>query len=277
MGETALAIRAAVEGLTGRYKRMTVRQVFYQLETAGVVEKTEAGYRQVQKQVLVMRRDGLLDWEFITDGMRWRRKPRCYGDAGEYIEQMSRSYRRDLWQRQGVRVEVWLEKDALADVIYSVTQAWDVSLMVSRGQSSSTFLYGAGRVAADAWNKERVETYIYMMYDFDAGGERAARTIAKDLCEFASGAPVYTDRLAVTKEQIAEWNLPTRPAKTSDPEAAKFGADAVELDAIDPEQLCTLVEDAILNHVDLHAWEIEKAVEEEERRGLLAIADRWAA
>ena len=62
---------------------MTVRQVFYQLEMSGVVKKTEAGYRQVQKQLLVMRREGLLGWKFITDGTRWQRKPRSYDDAGD--------------------------------------------------------------------------------------------------------------------------------------------------------------------------------------------------
>src|SRR4051794_28375667 len=74
LGEKAKAIRAAVADLTDDYSRMTVRQVFYALETCGVVEKTEAGYRQVQTQVLRMREDGLLDWEFITDGTRWQRK-----------------------------------------------------------------------------------------------------------------------------------------------------------------------------------------------------------
>lgn len=275
LGETALAIRSAVHDLTGRYERMTVRQVFYQLEMSGVVEKTEAGYRQVQKQVLMMRREGLLDWGFITDGTRWQRKPVCYGNAAEYVDQMARSYRRDLWQRQGVRIEVWLEKDALADVIYNTTSRFDVSLMVSRGQSSSTFLYGAGMVAADAWREAGIESYIYMLYDFDAGGERAARTIAKDLPEFASGAPIHTSRLAVTAEQIAEWGLPTRPAKATDPEAAKFGTDAVELDAINPDRLGTLIENAILHHVDPAAWRVEQIYEAEERKGLLALAEGW--
>jgi hypothetical protein len=50
LGKTALEIREAVEHLTDRYERMTVRQVFYQLEMMGVVEKTEGGYRQVQRQ-----------------------------------------------------------------------------------------------------------------------------------------------------------------------------------------------------------------------------------
>jgi hypothetical protein len=276
LGATALAIRDAVDELTTRYERMTVRQVFYQLETMGIVGKTEAGYRQVQMQVLKMRREGLLDWTFITDGTRWKRKPRSYSDAGDYIEQVSRSYRRDLWQEQDVRIEIWLEKDALADVIVDVTAKWDVSLMVSRGQSSATFLHSAAVTAREAFEDTGVSTYVYALYDFDAGGERAYRTVEHELPTHAPGVPIYVERLAVTEDQIEEWGLSTRPAKKSDPEAAKWGdKPAVELDAVDPDRLTGLVEEAITYHVDKHAWEVEQQVEAEERAGVLALALAW--
>ena len=64
---------------------MTVRQTFYALEVAGIVEKTEAGYRQVQKQVLRMRREDILPWEFITDGTRWQRKPESFDTVEDAI------------------------------------------------------------------------------------------------------------------------------------------------------------------------------------------------
>jgi len=57
LGGTALAIRSGVLDLTDRFERMTVLQVFYGLEVQGVVAKTEGGYRQVQAQVLRMRRE----------------------------------------------------------------------------------------------------------------------------------------------------------------------------------------------------------------------------
>jgi len=75
-------------------------------------------------------------------------------------------------------------------------------------------------------------TLVFALYDHDAGGDRAARTIARDLPEFA-GVSIEFERLAVTPAQIARWSLPTRPPKTKDPEAAKWGSKpAVELDAI---------------------------------------------
>src|SRR5438876_997228 len=108
---------------------MAVRQCFYALETVGVVAKTEGGYRQVQQQALKMRREGLLPWAFITDGTRWQRKPESYGNAVDFIEHAARANRRDLWQGHNVRLECWLEKDALADVIVDATARWDVPLM----------------------------------------------------------------------------------------------------------------------------------------------------
>jgi hypothetical protein len=49
----------------------------------------------------------------------------------------------------------------------------------------------------------------------------------------------------------------------------------VELDAIDPTDLNTLVENAILQHIDPHQWKVERAFEKEEREGLLALAEAW--
>ncbi len=271
LGQTARDIRTAVVALTGDFERMTVRQVFYKLETLGIVEKTEGGYRQVQQQVLKMRREGVLPWAFITDGTRWQRKPESWNDAEDYLLHMAQGYRRDLWRSQNVRIEIWLEKDALADMIVDVTSEWDVPLMVSRGQSSATFLEAAARQARSAWD-HGIRTIVYALYDRDAGGLRAARAIQHELPAVA----VNFAMLAVTDDQIREWSLPTRPAKSSDPEAKKFQGPAVELDAIPPDKLVALVDHAIRRHIDPHAWKLEEIAEEDERRGLLALTGRGA-
>jgi hypothetical protein len=273
-------LRDAVDELTRKFERMTVRQIFYALEVAEIVPKTEAGYRQVQTQILAMRRQGLLDWEFVTDGTRWQRKPDSYGDVGAYVEHVSRSYRRDLWADRNLRLEIWLEKDALADVVVDVTAKWDVALMVSRGQSSATFLHSAADHAERVYRNDGVHTYIYALYDHDAGGERAASTIERELPEYAPVAAlcdaIHFERIAVTEDQIAKWGLPTRPPKASDPQAKAWGdRPCVELDAIPPNRLTRLVEDAIADHVDNHALQVHEVIEAEERKGLRALADAF--
>lgn len=262
----SIAIREAVLELAKTYDVMTVRQVFYALTVTGIVPKDEnAGYRPVQRQVLQMRREGLLDWAFIADATRWQRKPTSYDSVDDALAATARTYRRNLWRQQNVRVEVWLEKDALAGVVMEATRAWDVALMVSRGTSSATFLYESAQLAHEAYLEHGVSTLILTMYDFDAAGDRCHRTVERGLHDYAPDADIAVTRLAVTEAQIAGWKLPTRPAKASDPEAHKFGAQAVELDAIPPNKLITLVEDTIINLIDPHAWSIEQAYEAAER------------
>lgn len=190
-----------------------------------------------------MRQESLLPWGFIVDGTRWQRKPGTYDSAEDYIDPVARSYRRNLWQSQNVRIEVWLEKDALAGIVVDVTAKWDVSLMVSRGQSSSTFRHSAAMSAEAAYEQQDHTTVIYALYDFDAGGDRAAKEVAAKLPEYAPDASIVFERLAVTPAQINAWSLPTRPAKASDPQAAIWGGKpCVELDAIEPNRLMALVE-----------------------------------
>lgn len=265
-------IRDLLDKLQGRFKRMTVRQIFYAAEVAELVPKTEAGYRRIQRLLSRWRRQGELSWSFIADGMRVRRQLAMWGDVTDFVEDLERRYRRNLWRDQGARIEVWLEKDALSEVVFETTSKWQVPLMVSRGQSSITFLHAAAQDARRAYLHDRTETWIYALYDHDAGGDRAASAIARDLPGFAGAGirgAIHFERLAVTAEQIEEWDLPTRPAKDTDPQAETWAEKpCVELDAIPVDQLHELVEGAITRHVNDLQWDLQKTIEAEERRGL---------
>lgn len=265
ISEHSARIREAVEELRLEHDVVTVRQAFYALTVCGVVEKTEVGYRQVQRQILAMRRDGLLPWSFIADGTRWQRKPDSYDDVDQQLAEVARSYRRNLWRAQNVRIEVWLEKDALASVVMNTTVPWDVALMVSRGQASDTFCYSAAQAALEAWDRGIV-TYIFALYDADRSGRVAAEKVREKLHRYSGGAPIEYELLAVTDHQIQNWSLPTRPAKENADDIA------VELDAIPPDKLIALVDQAIRLLVDPEAWAREELVEQSEREILSRIA-----
>jgi hypothetical protein len=86
--------------------------------------------------------------------------------------------------------------------------------------------------------------------------------------------PFRLKRLAVTEEQIEEWSLPTRPTKRSDSRAARFGSPfSVELDAIDPRRLRSLVERAINRHMPKKRYEELMAQEEREREQIRKLVD----
>ena len=89
----------------------------------------------------------------------------------------------------------------------------------------------------------------------------------RKLREFAPGVPIHFTKLAVTERQIIEWNLPTRPTKTSDSRAKRWKGDSVELDAISPNLLRQLVRDAIERHVTPERLAVIEAAEASEREG----------
>ena len=77
----------------------------------------------------------------------------------------------------------------------------------------------------------------------------------------------------MTREQVETWNLPTRPTKTTDTRAKKFGsATSVELDAIPAAKLRELVRECIERHVDHQQLAVLRAAEESEREILV----KWA-
>jgi hypothetical protein len=247
---------------------MTVRQVFYQATVRGLVEKSERGYDKVQVDLTIMRRAGELPYNWLAGNTRWQRKPRSYSSVDEALAETARLYRRALWREGDVYCEVWLEKDALAGVVYPVTAEYDVPLMVARGYSSLSFLHNA----ADDIGKLDVPVYVYHLGDFDPSGVNAAEAIEATLREFAPDAEIHFERLAVTPDQIALWNLPTRPTKTSESRAKKFGPVSVELDAIEPHMLRDLVRVAIEQHLLPEQLRVLKAAEASERELLRELA-----
>jgi hypothetical protein len=241
---------------------MTVRQAFYQATIRGLVEKEESGYTKVQVDLTLMRRSGELPYSWLTDNTRWQRKPRTFNGVEQALQDTARFYRKNLWADADSYCEVWLEKDALAGVIYPVTSMFDVPLMVARGYASLSFLYDA----AEYINDLDVPAYIYHLGDFDPSGVNAGEKIEETLCELAPEAEISFERIAVTPEQIADWDLPTRPTKKSDSRAKKFGRRrSVELDAIEPNRLRDLVQEAIETHLPPEQYEILKVAEESER------------
>jgi hypothetical protein len=253
---------------------MTVRQVFYQATVRGLVEKAESGYLKVQHDLTLMRRADELPYSWLADNTRSPRRPLTYRSVDEALKDTARYYRKALWDELGSYVEVWLEKDALAGVVYPVTAKYDVPLMVARGYASLSFLHSA----AEDINDLDVPAYIYHLGDFDPSGVNAGEKIEETLRELAPDADITFERLAVTPEQIEAWNLPTRPTKDSDKRAKKFGSDiSVELDAIEPATLRALVQDAIEEHLPPELFEELKTEEKAERETISQIVGNLSA
>ncbi len=258
-----LELRTALRDILAADQPQTVRQVFYQMVSRRLVDKTENEYDGTVGRLLgEMREAGELPWDWIVDNTRWRRQPVLFNSPEEALRGLAEGYRRDPWKDAESHVEIWCEKDALAGVIARETEPYGVSLMVAKGYTSKTFAYEA---AQEIEGRDK-PVYIYHLGDSDPSGVDAARDLEEKLRRYTD-AEVHFERVAVLDEHIIRWNLPLRPNKPGDPRTKKFaGAGSVELDAIPARELRKIVMDCIELHVEKDLFERVQLQQEKERQ-----------
>jgi hypothetical protein len=244
---------------------MTIRHCFYRLVSSGVLDKTEAEYKGTLIRLLSkMRRNGEIPFHWLVDSTRWVRQIKTYDSLTEMAEDCKRTYRRALWREQPVYVEVWCEKDTIASILSQVTTQFDVPLMVARGFSSITFIYGAAEIIKN----QNKPTHILYFGDHDPSGKSISTVLERDLRDFSDGADITFTRLAITEQQIIDLNLPTRPTKKTDSRAKNFVGESVEVDALSAASLKVLVNNAIVGLINPDAYWAVRAAEDSERETL---------
>ena len=259
------AIRAAIFSELEETHPQTVRHVFYRMTALDVVPKQEKlGYQTVKIQLLNMRKNGRVPWQWIADATRWQRKPTSYGSLEEALKRTAEFYRRDIWRQAEHYVEVWCESDSIAGIIMEVTAEYDVPLMVSRGFSSATYLWEAARSIATVGKP----VYLYYFGDWDPSGKIIPKVIERELRRHAPNAEIHFERIAIAPEQIQNLGLPTKPPKTST-HSKGFKGGTVEIEAMPVPVLLDLVRDCIEQHIDQRQRDVLKVAEESER-GILA-------
>lgn len=277
LGRRTVVLREAIlSALETVEKPVTVRQAFYLTASRGDVSKDESGYRRVQSQMLAMRRERVIPYDWVADNTRWRIKPDTEPDLESFLRRSARFYRQDLWVRSDVYLEIWCEKDSIAGVISPITDEYDVPLYVARGYSSETFAHAAAEHMAHS-GKEAC--YAYYVGDFDPSGWDASRDLEQRLKGFYAEAQF--ERLAIQPEHLTEYELITRPTKTTDTRAKRFfqqfgnGHESCELEALNPDVLRGFIREAIEAHVnraELNALKREEAVA---RAALEQIAEKF--
>lgn len=239
-------LKTEIMNLLAAENPMTCRQLYYRLVSSGAIEKTEQEYKGVIRLLGNMRRDRQIPFTWLADSTRWMRRPKTYDSMNSALEETAQFYRRDLWVDQDAYVEIWLEKEALAGVLVDVTDNWHVPLMVTRGYPSISFLHTAGDTIASTGKP----AFIYYFGDLDPSGMDISRTVETGLREFASKARINFERVAVTRQQVEEMGLQTRPTKKTDTRSQNFRGESVEVDAIPSTKLRHIAAQCILRHLD---------------------------
>jgi len=268
MQKQSLELLTQVQEIINSYDfALTLRQIYYQLVARQIIPNEQKYYKKLSRLCVAGRDEGILPEEGFADRLREVDKLSSWTDLNEFMQAVKRSYRKDKWQNQDNYLEIWTEKDALRSVLTEITYRYDVALMVARGQLSRTEVY---RTAERYKAQSDKKCHLYYCGDFDPSGLSIYDSIKKRIMDF--GVFIDFERIALTQEQIEKYQLPSDPAKQSDPNYNKFvsiyGSDmVVELDSLPPDVLRKIIEDCILQNINEGhlVWALRKEKNEKAR------------
>ena len=251
--------------------RLTLRQLYYQLVTRNTVTNTERSYKNLGKLVSQGRLAGELDWEAIEDRLRMPHQVAEWRSPADIMNAVMQSYTLPRWEPQPAYVELWCEKDALAGVLLPITQQYHVTLMVNRGYSSQSAMKEAAERLTNAFLDGKKSITILYIGDQDPSGEDMVRDVGDRLTLLTRDEfDIEVVKLAITEDQVAQYNPPPNPTKLSDSRAegyiAKFGNSSYEADALPPDILAAVVREAIEAQIDPDLWQQVIDAEETDKR-----------
>lgn len=260
------ACNEVIDDYRGQGLKLTLRQLFYQMVTKNTIPNTEKSYKKLSSIISDARLGGLMDWSAIEDRIRRPQIPTDFKDLAELVEVAVASYRLDRWAGQEDYVELWCEKDAIAGVLSPMARKYHITLMVNRGYSSQSAMYeSAQRFIRNSEEEMRDATLLYLG-DHDSSGEDMVRDIRDRLAMF-NVQDLKVEKIALTMDQIDQYDPPPNPVKVSDPRAAQYmaahGDTSWEVDALPPTVLQQIVEDSIVNLLDVEM--MDKIIRQEER------------
>lgn len=234
-------VNQVVDEYSAQGYELTLRQAYYQLVARGYIPNNERSYKNIGNLINDGRLAGLIDWHSITDRTRNLRNNDHWNNPQEVIASARYSYLLDKWEGQPNYVEVWVEKDALVDIVGQACRPLDTPYFSCRGYTSQSEMWSAARrfIRQD----DRENRIIIHLGDHDPSGIDMTRDIQERLALF--GADVYVKRVALTMTQIDTYNPPPNPAKLSDSRCRKYidlyGDESWELDALEPQVITDLI------------------------------------
>jgi hypothetical protein len=289
---------------------LTLRQLYYQFVARGYIANRQSEYKRLGSIVNDARLAGLIDWGHLVDRTRNLQSPSVWDDPEHIIGVVARSYRLSRWDDQPVRVEVWVEKEALAGVVAQACEPLGVPWFACRGYVSQSELWSSAQrlgrylrggqqvvvlhlgdhdpsgIDMTRDNRERLNDFIRIdaHHALNAAGQldttHTVGEIWDAMDEHYGSHRVDVRRIALNMDQIDQYDPPPNPAKLTDSRVGnylvEYGSESWELDALPPDVLSTLIRDEAMALVNDELWLGIEEREAEETELLERVSARWA-
>jgi len=245
---------------------VTLRQLFYRLVATGSIPNTVAAYKMLSRTTAEARRQGW--FPPLIDRTRLVHQPLSFSSPAQATDYLHAIYRRDRTQGQRYNIFIGVEKAGILEQLYSWFSPYGVPILALGGYASQSF---CDEVLAHIQADGRPAVLIYAG-DFDPSGLDIER-------DFLQRTPYfdYSIRVALSWQQVLQYDLPPQPGKHTDPRAASFSRRhgklvQVELDALPPDILRQLYQAAFFDWWDNAAYESVLAQEKVDRQLLARLS-----
>lgn len=256
--EVINAANEIIEDYSNQGYSLTLRQLYYQFVSRALIENSERSYKNLGSIINDGRMAGMIDWDAIEDRGRNLKKNSHWDSPSEIADTCVEAYYKDHWANQDFRVEVWVEKEALAGVAETACNPLDVPFFCCKGYTSQSEMYAAAQRITSYINEGKRAVVIHLG-DHDPSGIDMSRDIHERLTTFSRGEAIGFKRIALNMDQVDAFNPPPNPAKQTDSRFAeyrrRFGGKSWELDALEPKVLVRLIQDTIKDYRDPALWE----------------------
>ena len=272
--KSSLDLIEAMYDATEAAQPITGRGVGYKLFTLGLIPSmSKNDMQKVYRLLREAREEGTIPWEWIVDETRSLERTSTWANPEAYARAVARSYRRDFWNQQPHRVEVWSEKGTIRGVLAPVLDEYAVGFRVQHGFASATSVHD---VAGDDDGRDLI---VLCVGDYDPSGMFMSEEDLPDRLSDYDGDHIMLTRIALTREQVS--GLPSFPAADKKKDTRyrwfvrNFGKRCWEIDAMDPNALRDCVEEAIKDLIEPEAWARCEHVNAAEQDSLKTILKKW--
>ncbi len=212
------------------------------------------------------RRAKIIPFKVIRDDGWNETQEAGWTDPDELVDlflNLAGEYTRNKQTRQPYQVYLITEAAGMVPQLARVADRYSVRVMSSGGFDSLTVKYDLARKAKQ---NEKATVFLHVG-DYDPSGVCIYDSLAADVEAF-SGGDGYFERVALLPEHIEKYSLPTAPAKANDKRGNNV-KQTCQLEALPPDVLAALVDDAIRQYYDLSVLENDLVEEQQECMDLL--------
>lgn len=266
-----------------KYLPLSDRQIHYLLLNApplrhaskldSTYQNDKHSYKDLTDLLLRLRLKDVIPMDWIADSTRPIVLTKCFPNAGWFVgkemDGLLKGFYRDLMQSQPNHIEIVGEKNTLLSIIKPVAMRYCIPLTIGRGYASLPPRYEM----AKRYRESGKENFILLsLSDFDPDGEEITHSLARSLRDDFGVSKIECVKVALTAEQVKKYKLPPgghvddkkSAAMKRDRFRQKYGPDTYELEALHPDNLRRILDDAVCSVLDIDAYNYEVEREKEE-------------